>query len=132
MFLFFCSPRLQKYCERLLRFKITFWNNVFLWCKAEFSASLLHTLRKKGSLGFYIWSIGFTFYAKKGSIMTRKNPFVTKVLYRLLFIHIFHYFATFCSCLLNCCSKLISHFNHADFWRRKTEMVLFVWYWLTT
>jgi len=23
-------------------------------------------------------------------------------------------------------SNLISHFNHADFWRRKTEMALFV------
>jgi len=85
-------------------------------------------LEKKGSLGFYIWSIGFftqlerTFYAKKGSIMTRKNPFGTKVLYRLLFIHILHYSATFCSCtLLNCCSNLMSHFNHADFLRRKTK-----------
>jgi len=39
-----------------------------------------------------------TFYAKKGSMMTRKNPFGTKVLYRLLFIHILHYSATFCSC----------------------------------
>jgi len=28
-------------------------------------------------------------------------------------------------CLLNCCSNLTSHFNHADFWRR-TEMALFV------
>jgi len=54
--------------------------------------------------------------------MTRKNPFGTKVLYRQLFIHILHYFATFCN-LLNCCSNFISHFNHADFWRWKTEMV---------
>jgi len=31
----------------------------------------------------------------KSSIMTRKNPFGTKVLYRLLFLHILHYSATF-------------------------------------
>jgi len=67
----------------------------------------LHTLRKKGSSGFYICSIGFftqfqrTVYAKKGSIMTRMNPFGTKVLYRILFNHILHYSAT----KLNCCSN---------------------------
>jgi len=61
-------------------------------------------LEKKGSLGFYICSKGFftqlqrTFYAKKGSIMTRKNLFCTKVLYGLLFIHVLHYSATFCCC----------------------------------
>jgi len=38
------------------------------------------------------------FYAKKGSIMTRKNTFGTNVLYKLLVIHILHYSATFCSC----------------------------------
>jgi len=38
------------------------------------------------------------FMLKKSSIMTRKNPFGTKVLYRLLFIHILHYSATCCSC----------------------------------
>jgi len=36
------------------------------------------------------------FMLKKSSIITRKNPFGTKVLYRLLFI--LHYSATFCSC----------------------------------
>jgi len=73
-----------------------------------------------------LYSIGFftqlqrTFYAKKVSIMTRKNPFGTKVLYRLLFIHIFHYSVTF-YCLLNCCSNLISHFNHANFGGEKLK-----------
>jgi len=38
------------------------------------------------------------FYVKKSFIMTRKDPFDTKVLYRLLFIHILHYSATFYSC----------------------------------
>jgi len=53
--------------------------------------------------------------------MTRNNPFGTKVLYRLLFIHILHYSAKCCTCnlanycLLNCSNNLISHFNHADF-----------------
>jgi len=36
-----------------------------------------YTLRKKGSLGFFT-QLQITFYAKKGSIMTRKNPFDTK------------------------------------------------------
>jgi len=55
------------------------------------------TLLEKRVYWGYIWSMGFftwlqrTFYAKK-------NSFGTKVLYRLLFIHILHYFATFCSC----------------------------------
>jgi len=31
------------------------------------------------------------FMLKKGSIKTRKDPFGTKVHYRLLFIHILHY-----------------------------------------
>jgi len=39
-----------------------------------------------------------TFYDKKGSIMTKKNPFGTEALYRLLFSHILHYSPTFCSC----------------------------------
>jgi len=45
-------------------------------------------------IGFFT-QLQRTFYAKKkkGSIMTRKNPFGTKV-----FIHIYHYSATFCSC----------------------------------
>jgi len=40
-----------------------------------------YTLRKKGSLGFYIWSIGFftqlqrTFYAKKKFYNDKKEPF---------------------------------------------------------
>jgi len=69
-----------------------------------------------------------TFNAKKGSIMTRKNPFGTKALYRLLFIHILHYSALFCIVVIKLLfiKLLMSHFNHADFWRRKTETALFV------
>jgi len=57
----------------------------------------LYTLRKYMKHGFFT-QLQRTFYAKKGSIMTRRIPFVTKVLYRLLFIYLLHYSATFCSC----------------------------------
>jgi len=39
-----------------------------------------------------LYSTPKTFYAKKGSIMTRKNPFGTKVLYRLLYYIVLQHF----------------------------------------
>jgi len=57
-------------------------------------------------------------YVKKGSIMTRKNP--------LRFFIGYYSFIYYIILQFNCCSHLISHFNHDDFWRRKTEMALFM------
>jgi len=68
---------------------------------------------------------------KKGSIMTRKNLFSTKILgyYSFIFIYyiILQHFVVVIQLLF--ITLFWSHFNHADLWRRKTEMALSVWYW---
>jgi len=63
---------------------------------------------------------------KKGSIMTRKNPIGTKVLfigyYSFIYYIILQHFVFVIKLLF-----IISHFNHADFWRRKTEMAHYIY-----
>jgi len=60
------------------------------------------------------------FYAKN-----KKEPFWHKIgYYSLIYYIILKHFEVVIKLLL--IKLLISHFNHADFWRRKTAMALFV------
>jgi len=76
-------------------------------------------------------------YEAYGSLLNSKDPFMLKRFYndkKELFWHIGYYSFIFYIILqhfvvvikLLFIKPLILHFNHADFWRRKTEMALFV------
>jgi len=41
-----------------------------------------------------------------------------QAIYYIILQHFFLLLLFLNYCLLNCCSNLISHFNHADFWRK--------------